>query len=176
MDYEADNNHEFELQLDIPASIIKVANAPQQSSSSSTSFSFASSDSSPTSSTSASSITTTNMMNDNYRSNKESPSITNSSVDNENEAAATRGRLQPPHVPTSVVDENLIGRQISNTFQGYGRKLFHGKITSYDDNGKTYHVKYEDGYEQDYSRPDINNYLVGILSEIVPKVVQRKRH
>jgi hypothetical protein len=78
-----------------------------------------------------------------------------------------------PVVP--VVETSLIGRRIHNTFQGFGRKLFIGKITSYDNAGKTYKVLYDDGYEQDYSRPEINKYLIQLPSEVVPRAQRERR-
>ena len=88
-------------------------------------------------------------------------------------APKARAPAVVPVVP--VVDTSLIGRRIHNTFQGFGRKLFIGKITSYDNAGKTYKVAYDDGYEQDYSRPEINKYLIQLPSEVVPRPQRERR-
>ena len=90
-------------------------------------------------------------------------------------AAQPRPPIVRPAVVAVAVDNSLLGRQIHNTFKGFGRKLFIGKIMSYDDAGKTYKVSYEDGYEQDYSRPEINKYLIQLPSEIVPREQRVRR-
>jgi hypothetical protein len=64
----------------------------------------------------------------------------------------------PVVVPVPVVD-SYIGKELENTFQGFGRKLFIGKIMSYDKDEKKYSVKYADGYMQDYTLPEIKKYL-----------------
>jgi hypothetical protein len=58
-------------------------------------------------------------------------------------------RVQPVRPPTVVpVIENYFGRELENTFRGFGRRLFIGKILSYDKDSKQYNVKYADRYEQ----------------------------
>jgi hypothetical protein len=66
-------------------------------------------------------------------------------------------RARPPIIP---VVENLIGKEIQNTFGGFGRRLFIGRIDKYDDVKKVYNVKYADGYEQEYTLVEIKKYLI----------------
>ena len=61
-------------------------------------------------------------------------------------------QVQPPVVP---IVENLVGKEVENTFGGFGRRLFVGKIMSYDKENKKYTVKYADGYEQEYTLLEI---------------------
>ena len=68
-------------------------------------------------------------------------------------------RVAPPPAPVPVV-ENYIGKEIQNTFGGFGRRLFIGKINKYDDVKKLYNVRYSDGYEQEYTLPEIKKYLI----------------
>jgi hypothetical protein len=60
-------------------------------------------------------------------------------------------RVPPIRLPPQVVPpvENYVGKEVENTFGGFGRRLFVGKITSYDRDKKLYNVKYSDGYEQE---------------------------
>ena len=70
-------------------------------------------------------------------------------------------RVPPaPKPPVVAIVENLIGKEVENTFSGFGRKLFIGKITSYDNDTKKYSVKYADNYETEYTLPEIKKYLV----------------
>jgi hypothetical protein len=52
-----------------------------------------------------------------------------------------------------------VGKEVENTFGGFGRRLFIGKIDKYDDVKKLYNVKYADGYEQEYTLPEIKKHL-----------------
>jgi hypothetical protein len=63
---------------------------------------------------------------------------------------------RPLDVP---VIENYIGKEIENTFNGFGRKLFVGKIVSYDKDNKMYNVRYADGFEQENSLAEIKKYI-----------------
>ena len=67
---------------------------------------------------------------------------------------------RPPVVPVVPVVENLVGKEVHNTFAGFGRKLFVGKIMSYDNTSKKYVVKYADGYETEYNLAEIKKYLI----------------
>ena len=67
---------------------------------------------------------------------------------------------RPPVVPVVPVVENLVGKEVHNTFAGFGRKLFVGKIMSYDNTSKKYVVKYADGYETEYTLAEIKKYLI----------------
>jgi hypothetical protein len=60
--------------------------------------------------------------------------------------------VRPPIVP---VVENYVGQEVENTFGGFGRRLFIGKIISYDKDKKLYNVKYDDNYEQEYTLAEI---------------------
>jgi hypothetical protein len=62
--------------------------------------------------------------------------------------------VRPPAAIIPVV-ENYIGKELENTFGGFGRRLFVGKITSYDRDKKLYTAKYSDGYEQEYTLAEI---------------------
>jgi hypothetical protein len=62
--------------------------------------------------------------------------------------------VRPPAVVVPII-ENYLGKEIENTFGGFGRRLFVGKITSYDRDKKLYNVKYADNYEQEYTLPEI---------------------
>jgi hypothetical protein len=66
--------------------------------------------------------------------------------------------VRPP-IPVVAIVENYIGRELENTFGGFGRKLFVGKIMSYDKDSKKYNVKYADGYEQEYTLAEIKKHL-----------------
>jgi hypothetical protein len=67
-------------------------------------------------------------------------------------------QVRPP--PVVALVENLVGKEIQNTFGGFGRRLFVGKIMSYDKENKKYTVKYDDNYEQEYTLPEIKKYLI----------------
>ena len=71
-------------------------------------------------------------------------------------AAAPRAPVSRP-AAVAVVEPSLVGRKIHNTFKGFGKRLFVGEIKSYDDAEKTYTVVYDDGYEEEYKRPQIKN-------------------
>jgi hypothetical protein len=66
-------------------------------------------------------------------------------------------RVPPARPPPQVVPvvENYVGKEVENTFGGFGRRLFVGKITSYDRDKKLYTAKYSDGYEQEYTLSEI---------------------
>jgi hypothetical protein len=66
--------------------------------------------------------------------------------------------VQPPAAVVPVI-VNYIGRELENTFGGFGRRLFIGKIISYDKDSKKYTAKYTDGYEQEYTLAEIKKYL-----------------
>jgi hypothetical protein len=81
--------------------------------------------------------------------------------------------VRPPIVPVVPVVETYIGRELENTFGGFGRRLFVGKITSYDKDKKLYTAKYSDGYEQEYTIAEIKKHL---KREVVANVrPQRER-
>jgi hypothetical protein len=66
-------------------------------------------------------------------------------------------RVPPVRPPIVPVVKNLIGKEIQNTFGGFGRRLFMGVIDKYDDVNFFYNVKYADGYEQEYTLVEIKN-------------------
>jgi hypothetical protein len=70
-------------------------------------------------------------------------------------------RVPPVRPPPQVVPvvENYVGKEVENTFGGFGRRLFVGKITSYDRDKKLYTAKYSDGYEQEYTLAEIKKHL-----------------
>jgi hypothetical protein len=68
-------------------------------------------------------------------------------------------RIVPQQPP--IVD-SLIGRKIQKTFRGFGRKLFVGTIKSYDSIEKFYKVIYEDGDEEEYTKTQINKFLIPV--------------
>ena len=80
-------------------------------------------------------------------------------------------KLSPP----PIVDA-LIGRKINKTFRGYGKKLFVGKITSYDDEEKFYKVLYEDGDEEEYTKAQIIKYLIPLPNANVQRPQRERRH
>jgi hypothetical protein len=80
--------------------------------------------------------------------------------------------IRPP-APIVTVVENYVGKEVENTFGGFGRRLFVGKITSYDRDKKLYTAKYSDGYEQEYTLSEIKKHL---KREVVANVrPQRER-
>jgi hypothetical protein len=84
-------------------------------------------------------------------------------------------RVPPVRPPPQVVPvvENYVGMEVENTFGGFGRRLFIGKIISYDKDSKKYTAKYTDGYEQEYTLAEIKKHL---KREIVANVrPQRER-
>jgi hypothetical protein len=70
-------------------------------------------------------------------------------------------RVPPVRPPPQVapVVENYVGKEVENTFGGFGRRLFIGKIISYDKDSKKYTAKYTDGYEQEYTLAEIKKHL-----------------
>jgi hypothetical protein len=66
--------------------------------------------------------------------------------------------VRPP-VPVVAAVENYVGKEVENTFGGFGRRLFIGKIISYDKDNKKYTAKYTDGYEQEYTLAEIKKHL-----------------
>jgi hypothetical protein len=54
----------------------------------------------------------------------------------------------------------LIGKYVQKTFQGYSKTLFKGKIVSYDSIRKFYKVEYEDNSIEEYTKLEINKYLI----------------
>jgi hypothetical protein len=80
--------------------------------------------------------------------------------------------VRPP-APIVAVVENYVGKEVENTFGGFGRRLFVGKIISYDKYSKKYTAKYSDGYEQEYTLAEIKKHL---KREVVANVrPQRER-
>ena len=65
----------------------------------------------------------------------------------------------PVPVPVILVPESYIGKELENTFAGFGRRLFIGKIMSYDKENKKFLVKYDDNYNQEYTLTEIKKYL-----------------
>jgi hypothetical protein len=61
--------------------------------------------------------------------------------------------------PPTVVPVDYVGQEVENTFGGFGRRLFVGKIEKYDTDSKKYTVKYADGYEQEYTLAEIKKHL-----------------
>jgi hypothetical protein len=86
-----------------------------------------------------------------------------------------RAVLPIPAVVPAVIPavENLVGKEVENTFGGFGRRLFVGKIMSYDKENKKYTVKYDDNYEQLYTLHEIKKYLV--REQVANVRVQRDR-
>jgi hypothetical protein len=74
---------------------------------------------------------------------------------------AQANRVPPIRPPPQVVPvvENYVGKEVENTFGGFGRRLFIGKIISYDKESKKYTAKYSDGYEQEYTLSEIKKHL-----------------
>jgi hypothetical protein len=66
--------------------------------------------------------------------------------------------VRPPALIVPVV-EDYVEKEVENTFGGFGRRLFIGKIKRCDDVKKLYNVKYADGYEQEYTLAEIKKYL-----------------
>jgi hypothetical protein len=80
--------------------------------------------------------------------------------------------VRPP-APIVPVVENYVGKEVENTFGGFGRRLFIGKIISYDKDSKKYTARYSDGYEQEYTLAEIKKHL---KREVVANVrPQRER-
>jgi hypothetical protein len=78
-------------------------------------------------------------------------------------------------LPLPIPRDDLIGRKIQKTFKGYGKKLFVGKITSYDPLEKYYKVKYDDGDEEEYTKTQINKYLIPLENVNVRKSAREKK-
>jgi hypothetical protein len=73
------------------------------------------------------------------------------------------------------VVENYIGKEVENTFGGFGRRLFVGKITSYDKDKKLYTAKYSDGYEQEYTLQEIKKHLKrDVVANVRPQRERRQ--
>jgi hypothetical protein len=87
-------------------------------------------------------------------------------MDKRNDIAAARAAPRPAPIVRAVLplpvpavrgvppvwppeQDALIGRSIQKKFRRYGKKLFVGKIISYDEEEKFYKVKYEDGDEEE---------------------------
>ena len=68
-----------------------------------------------------------------------------------------RPAQRPRDVP--LIDP-LIGRFIQKRFQGYGKTLFKGEIMSFDSMRKFYRVEYEDESIEEYTKAEINKYLI----------------
>jgi hypothetical protein len=79
----------------------------------------------------------------------------------------------PPIRPPA--QDALIGRSIQKTFRGYRKKLFVGKIISYDEEEKFYKVKYEDGDEEEYTKVQINKFLIPLLNANVGRPQRERR-
>ena len=76
-------------------------------------------------------------------------------------------------LPVPIQKDDLIGRKMQKTFKGYGKKLFVGKIMSYDSVEKYYKVKYDDGDEAEYTKSQINKYLIPLPNEHVRRPVRQ---
>jgi hypothetical protein len=86
-------------------------------------------------------------------------------------------RVPPVRPPAAVVPvvENYVGKEVENTFGGFGRRLFVGKITSYDRYKKLYTAKYSDGYEQEYTLAEIKKHLKReVVANISPQRERRQ--
>jgi hypothetical protein len=81
-------------------------------------------------------------------------------------------RVPPVRPPAQ---DALIGRSIQKTFRGYGKKLFVGKIISYDEGEKFYKVKYEDGDEEEYTKIQINKFLIPLPNGNVGRPQRERR-
>jgi hypothetical protein len=68
-------------------------------------------------------------------------------------------RVPPVRPPIIPAVENYVGKEVENTFGGFGRRLFVGRIMSYDKDKKLYNVKYADNYEQEYTLAEIKKHL-----------------
>jgi hypothetical protein len=70
-------------------------------------------------------------------------------------------RVPPVRPPPQVVPvvENFVGQEVENTFGGFGRRLFVGKIMSYNKDDEKYTVKCADGYEQEYTVAETKKHL-----------------
>jgi hypothetical protein len=82
--------------------------------------------------------------------------------------------VRPPPQAVPVV-ENYIGKEVENTFGGFGRRLFIGKIISYDKDSKKYTAKYSDGYEQEYTLQEIKKHLKrDVVANVRPQRERRQ--
>jgi hypothetical protein len=95
-------------------------------------------------------------------------------MDKRNDIAVARAQPRPAPIMRAVLplpvppirvapvrpteQDALIGRSIQKTFRGHGKKLFVGKIVSYDEREKFCKVKYEDGVEEEYTKIQINKF------------------
>jgi hypothetical protein len=68
-------------------------------------------------------------------------------------------RVPPVRPPIVLAVENYVGQQVENTFGGFGRRHFIGKMISYDKDSNLYMAKYTDGYEQEYTLAEIKKHL-----------------
>lgn len=84
-------------------------------------------------------------------------------------------RVPPPARAAVPVQDALIGRQIQKTFRGYGKKLFVGKIISYDEAEKFYKVKYEDVDEEEYTKIQVNKFLIPLPNANVGRPQRERR-
>ena len=109
-------------------------------------------------------------------------------MDKRNDIAVQRARPRPPAIVRAVLpipirnpvvrppaQDALIGRSIQKTFRGYGKKLFVGKIISYDEGEKFYKVKYEDGDEEEYTKIQINKFLIPLPNANVGRQQRDRR-
>jgi hypothetical protein len=82
--------------------------------------------------------------------------------------------VRPPPQEAPVV-ENYVGKEVENTFGGFGRRLFIGKIISYDKDSKKYTAKYSDGYEQEYTLSEIKKHLKrDVVANVRPQRERRQ--
>jgi hypothetical protein len=82
--------------------------------------------------------------------------------------------VRPPAAIVPVV-ENYVGKEVENTFGGFGRRLFIGKIISYDKESKKYTAKYSDGYEQEYTLQEIKKHLKrDVVANVRPQRERRQ--
>jgi hypothetical protein len=109
-------------------------------------------------------------------------------MDKRNDIAVARARPRPAPIVRAVLpipirvpvvrppaQDALIGRSIQKTFRGYGKKLFVGKIISYDEGEKFYKVKYEDGDEEEYTKIQINKFLIPLPNANVGRQQRDRR-
>ncbi len=113
-------------------------------------------------------------------------------MDKRNDIAVQRAKPRPPAIVRAVlpipirvpparqqpivpVVENYVEQQVENTFGGFGRRLFVGKIVAYDKDSKLYTAKYADGYEQEYTLAEIKKHLKrDVVANVRPQRERRQ--
>jgi hypothetical protein len=71
---------------------------------------------------------------------------------------------RPEPRPAPAPKPDLIGKYIQKKFKGYGNTIFKGKIMSYDAIRKFYTVQYEDKSIEEYTRAQINKFIIPLLN------------